>query len=274
MTIVLRGTRYEGPIVDLTHEPVEGARIHEELEAGGSTPSGESIPGRLYDRIGHVHAQSRPAIRPALGIAMRTHRIETPVDRALATAQRSRAAVDVPELSLAAARADVADAGEEEAALRERVARLGGRVTALRETVGADASADETALETATTALAEAETNHIAAKQRLARARKEARSVRDRYERRRRLGDRVANRQQEAHAYLVRQGWQRFRHAIEAIPADGEAGEGPSEWDGPGWVATAALIHLAEMYTPIVVEGEIPRSVATPEFLGTPIILV
>lgn len=274
MTIVLGGTQYEGPIVDLRDQPVDGSRIHDELRAGSATPSSESTPGRLYDRIGHLHAQSSPALRPALRLAMRTHRVETPVDRALATAQRSRIAVEIPDSSLAAARAGVADAGEDEAALRERVARLGGRVTALRETVDADPSTDETALETATTALAEAETNHIAAKQRLSRARKEARLVRDRYERRRRLGDRVSNRQQEAQAYLVREGWHRFRRAVEAIPADAEPGEGPSDWSGPGWVATVALIHLAEMDTPIVVGSEIPRSVVTPEFLGTPFILV
>lgn len=274
MTTVLRETRFDGPIVDLTHESVEGTRIHEVLGGGRVTTSGETTGTRLYDRIGHVHPQSRPAIRPALGLVMRTQRVETPVDRALATAERRKAAVDVPDLSLAAARADLAAAGEEETALRERVARLGGRVTALRETVGADASADETALETATTALAEAETNHIAAKQRLTRAREEARSVRDRYERRRRLGDRVTNRRQDAHAYLVRHGWHRFRRAIEAMPVDAEVGQTPPEWDGPGWVATLALIHLANLDTPVVVEGDLPRSVTTPAFLGTPVIRV
>jgi hypothetical protein len=274
MTIVLRGTQYEGPLVNLTDESVDGSRLHEEIAAKHDTPDRKSSPGPLYGRIGHVQPRSRPAVRAALRLAMRTHRIETPVDRALASAQQRRAAVEIPESSLAAARAAVAEAGEQEAALRERVARLGGRVSALRETVGADASADETSLEAATSELAEAETTHIAAKQRLARARKEARSVRDRHECRRRLGDRVANRQQQAQAYLVKRGWPRFREAIAAIPAAGEAGDGPSEWSGPGWVATVALIHLAEMDTPVVVEGDLPLSVTDPEFLGTPIILV
>lgn len=274
MTIVLRGTTYEGPIVDLRGESVTGARIHEELAGGTANPNGESAAGALYGRIGHVHPGCEPVIRRALGLAMRTHRIETPVDRELATAERRKAAVTVPDTRLAAARTDLAEAGDEEAALRERVARLGGRVSALRETVGANPNEDETALETATTALAEAETNHIAAKQRLTRARKEARAVRDRYDRRRRLGDRVANRKQEAQAYLVSQGWHRFRRAIQALPVEAQPGETPSDWSGPGWVATLALIHVARLDTPIVVEGERSRSIATPQYFGTPLICV
>ncbi|MFB6103654.1 MAG: hypothetical protein ABEJ57_01025 [Halobacteriaceae archaeon] len=234
-------------------------------------------PGPVVGRLGVLHRGMTVTVRTALATALRTRRVETPVDHALARAEHALANVTVPSVEVESARADLAEASADEAALRERVARLGGRVEALRDQ-GAEAAATAAAseLEAAIASLSEVETDRVAAEQRLAQRRDEARRARDVRERRRRLADRVDNRRRDARDWLVETGHERFRAAVEAVPGPDEVGERPGSWDGPSWVAALAILTIAASSGPAVLGADLGFETADDarDVLEMPTILV
>lgn len=274
MRISIGDVSDRGPGVDLRATDVDAEALCRAIR----DPTDDRIqcptPGALHTRIGHVSPRVDPAIRPSLALAMRSRRSSTPVDRALATAESERANLAVPEVNLEAERRAVAETRQDKRALRERVARLGGRVTALRETAGGDPSEAAEALQSAAKALSEVETEHLAAVQRLEGKRVAARDARDVENRRLQLTDRIANLEQDARDALVDAGWDKFSDALSALPRATTVAAGPAAWDGPGWVAAIALLQIADIEAPVVVEGAEPQALGTPDRLGTTVICV
>lgn len=261
-------------VIDLGTADIDGATLCRAIRDPDDDRVRSATPGALHDRLGHVSPRSAPAIRPTLALAMRSRKTSTPVDRALAAAESERDHLEVPEVNLDDVRRAVAETRQDKRALRERVARLGGKVSALRKTDGGDPSEAAEALQSTAKSLSEAETNHLAAVQRLEQKRDAARAARDVETHRLKLTDRIANLRQDARAYLVDTGWPCFTEAIDTIPRETSVGSDPSSWSGPGWVAAIALLQIAELDAPVVVEGVQQQALATPERLGTTVIRV
>jgi|GEM_PF-1103784 len=277
MRVCWAGVERGGDAIDLRDVDVEVAAVAAAVADPGDDRIACRPPGPVAERVGVVHRGMSVDVRTAVATAVRTTRVETPVDHALARAERARESVTVPSTAVAEARAAVAAATEDETALRERVARLGGRVEALREedadAAAADAAAD---LEAAIAALSEVETDRVAAEQRLARRRERARHARDARDRRRRLADRVDNRRREARDWLVDHAHDRFRAAVTAVPGPDDGGAWPHGFDAPDWVAALAVHRLAAGTGPAVVGHDVgfETAAAARDVLGRPTVLV
>lgn len=214
-------------------------------------------PGPVTDRVGVVSRGVAVSVRSLVATALRTHRVETPYDRMLAHTEWQRDRIEVPTVELESARAELAAVDEDITALREEVARLGGRVETLRE-IGGDVEPASAELQAAITRLSELETEQAAAEQRLAAARERAADMRDARDRRRALADRIDNLRRDARDWLVAQGYDRFREAIEAVDPDVDPGHSPESYDGPDWVAAVAALRLAREPGPAVLAGDLP----------------
>lgn len=274
MKISVGAIQGQGSVIELGDTDVDPEELYRAIHDPMDDRIECATPGALHARIGHVSRTVEPAIRPCLALAMRTRRTSTPVDRALAAAESERNSLDVPDVDLDSERRSVAETRQKKEAIRERVARLGGRVTALRETTGADPSEAADALQSAAKALSEAETAHFAAVQRLEGKRIAARDARDVENRRLGLTDKIANLEQEARDSLVEAGWGHFTDAVTALPTETVTGADPSSWNGPGWGAAIALLQIADVEAPVIVEGGEPQALGTPERLGTTVIRV
>jgi hypothetical protein len=215
----------------------------------------------LYDAL-VVAARSCGAVPPATGRLERARRELRAADPGL----------DGPDATTAKRR--VADTAERTRRLDERVAALRGRLTALRE-LGAETSTVQAELADATTELAEVETERIAAEQRLAQVERAARAARDRRQRHLRLADRVANLRRRARRELVDGVYDEFRAAIDALPVDADAGDGPTAYDGDRTAAALAVARVARLDAPVVLSAELfgsPAEAATR--LDTPVLRV
>jgi hypothetical protein len=274
MRVDLGGEPARGQLIDLRESPVDAGTVLAAIRDPSDDRVCAAPPTVLHDRVGFIHERVTIALGPALATAMRTRRTPTPFDRELATAERTRTEIEVPEVDLETPRSAVAAATVDTDALRERVARLGGRVRALRETNDPGLDAATADLEAAVSELAEAETEQVAAEQRLGRARQQAREARDHRERRLRLDDRIANLRREARAHLVATGWPAFHSAVSSMPVSVDVGEKSEAWTGPDWVAALGIGIVADLRAPIVVTGDGPTAVAGPELLGVPVIRV
>lgn len=261
-------------VIDLGATDIDAATLCRAIRDPDDDRVQCATPGALHGRVGHISPRSAPAIRPSLALAMRSQRTSTPVDRSLAAAQSERAQLEVPMVDLDAVRQAVAETRQDKRALRERVARLGGKVSALRETDGGDPTETVEALQSAAKSLSEAETGHLAAVQRLEEKREAARDARNVENRRLQLTDRIGNLRQDARAYLVETGWPCFTDAVDTLPIETVVGSDPSSWSGPGWVAAIALLQMADVEAPVVVEGAQQRALATPDRLGTTVIRI
>lgn len=269
------GVRASGAVLDLRDESVSATAVMGAVR----DPTDDRLrcrpPGPVAERVGVVSRSITVPVRTLVALALRTHGVQTPYDRALARAEWRRARVEIPDTDLAAARAAVAGAEGEVDAMREEVARLGGRVDALRED-GGDVEAAAAELQAAVTRLSELETEQVAAEQRLATARERARAMRDARDRRRAFGDRADNLRREARDWLVEWGYDRFRGAVAAVAEDVDAGDGPASFGGPDWVAAVAALRLAREPGPAVLGADLPvGDVATvQQVVGRPVIVV
>lgn len=261
-------------VIDLSDADVDVRSLRRSIRDPDDDRIQCARPGPLHDSLGYISPHSDPAIRPSLALAMRSRRTSTPVDRALATAQNERNRLKVPNVDLEEVRRAVAETRQDKQTLRERVARLGGKVSALREAEGGDPSEAMEGLRSAATALSEAETDHLAAVQQLEEMRREARKSRDVEHRRLQLTDKIGNLRQEAREYLVETGWDRFTDAVGALPRETAVGPNLDAYAGPGWVTAMAILHIAEVEAPVVVEGTDQQNLATPSYLGTTVIRV
>lgn len=210
-------------------------------------------PGPLHPHVGHVHEGMATDVRGALAAAARSLDEEAPQRDAIDATRAELEALSVPDADLAEVRREVAEAGAATERLRERIATLRGRAAAFEE-AGDDAAAAEAreALRDAVGDLAEAETERIAAEQRRDRLEGEARTVRDRRERRLELQDRVANLERAARRHLAGTVYDRFRSAVDALPGEGRAGEGPGEYEGDPVTAALAAARVGRVEAPLV----------------------
>lgn len=261
MRVSWAGVEATGSAVDLRGVSVSAERVATVVADPVDDRIRCGVPGPVVERVGVVSSAVSVSVRSVVAMALRSQRLGTPFDRALARAERRRARIEVPSVDVAGARAAVADADADVAAVREEVARLGGRVSALRE-VDADAAEAAVALEDAVGRLSELETERAAAEQRLVAARVGAREARDVWDRRRALADRVDNLRRQARDWLLDRYGDRFRAAVGAVPHQTEAGLDPSSFDGPDWVAALAGLRLADLAGPAVVGDDVGFSSA------------
>lgn len=267
---------FSGAAIDLRGVGVEAAAVVEAVRDSGDDRVVCPEPSPVIERLGVVHRSMGVVVRVGVAEAVRTTRVETPYDRALARAERERAALERATVSVPEAGAAVAELSEAEAELRERVARLGGRVEALRAEDGDAVGAAEAALEEAVTRLAEVETERVAAEQRLARARDDFRSVRATVDERRRLGDRIDNLRRQARDHLVGVAASAFADAVETVPGPTPPRSDPTQYGGPAWVAALAMLVIADSRAPVVLGDDVGfRTVCEAHaVLGVPVILV
>nr|WP_272904654.1 hypothetical protein [Halobacterium sp. TGN-42-S1] len=209
-------------------------------------------PTAVHEHVGVLDREVSVPVRAALAAAARSRGARTEYDGDLRAVEAELAEVSVASVDLAGARERVAETAEDVERLRERVARVSGRVEARRGVGDADAAAAEEALADANRELAAAETEHHAAQEALERARRRAREARDARERRLSLEDRLANLRRDARRALAERWGERFQRALAALPFADEP-TGPDAFEGPNWVAGAAVARLAAPGAPLVV---------------------
>lgn len=207
----------------------------------------------LRDHVGIVEDGMALSIRGALASAARSLGHETPADDRIAELRAALAAESVPEIDLSGARRRVAETSGEEEALRERVASLRGRVAALRD-AGIDPESAREALRGATRRLSEVETERLAAEQALDAARRASRATRDRRERRLRREDRLANAERRARRTLADGIANEFERAVAIVPGAGTVGSRPSEFEGDAVTAALAVVRVAAVADPVVLD--------------------
>lgn len=267
MKIHALGVTYEGHVVDLRGQPIDGqtvaAAVHEQrclpAIAAPSTPA-------VYDYCGHVHPEMGVRTRTALAAAARSRGHETEYDDRIAQLQDQLSARDSSEPSLPAVREWVSDRTLAE--LRETAATKRGRLQA-RERLDADTDELENTVRETTRTLATRETERTAAEESRKQRRELARSYRDRVADRRRLADRLANRRRDARAELVSALSPQFAAALDAVP-----GPTPRDpFDAPPVPAALAILRVARTDAPIVLDADAFRNpTAAADCLGAPII--
>jgi hypothetical protein len=254
--LVVGGTERRGRAVDATDLGAAPETLHRAV--AGEDVDGVTVdcpdPGPVHDRVGVVREGASPWLRGALAAAARSLGETAPQDEEAAAVRARLADHDRPDLGLAAARRRLAAAGDEEARLRERVATLRGRVGALDDAGAVEARREaEAALSEATRGLTEAETERIAAEQRLDALEARAREARDRRDERLALQDRAANLDRAAREHLAGAVYDRFRAAVAALPGEGDAGDGPGDYEGDPTLAALAAVRVADVDAPVVV---------------------
>lgn len=231
-------------------------------------------PGPVHDHVARLPPRSFDR-RAALAVAARELGHTSPARSALDAARADLAKLSPPSVDIEAARRRAAETGAAEARLRERVAELRGRLQARRE-MGADTTAVEAQLTDAVSELSEAETERIAAEQALDRAEAAARSARDRREHRLALEDRVANLEREVRHDLATAVWDPFRSALRTVPGTATTGATPGTYDGDPVTAALAVVRLAPLEAPVVVDGldGFDGAAAATSTLSTPVIYI
>jgi hypothetical protein len=245
----------------------------ESVETGGPAVAVDCPPpGRVHGYASPVREGMGLRVRTALAAAARSRGLTTDHDGTLATARERLADLDGEEGETATnedARQKAAETADL-ARLRERVAAARGRLRAAREH-GGDVAAASDDLAAAVRELTEAETAAAAARERLDAAREREREVRDRLERRRRLQDRVANLEREARAALVEEIRGEYADAVGELAGT----DGPFEAPAP--VAALAVIRLAAVDAPVVLDSGVGRFDSAAEaaaWLDAPVIYV
>lgn len=212
-------------------------------------PDGSPVPppGEVFDRV-----PTGTTLRTELAAAARSRGRTSSVASDLVALRDSLAAVDAPEVDLAAARKRLADATGAEDRLTERVATLRGDVRA-RRAVDADVEAALADLRDAAAALSDAQTERIAAEQALERARERAAEARDARERRLELRDRLRNRERDARTELAAAVYPAFRRALSAVPGGdpADAGAAPSAYAGAPLAGSLAAVRIAAIDGPV-----------------------
>ncbi|MGB9964560.1 hypothetical protein [Halobacterium hubeiense] len=228
-------------------------------------------PQPVHERVGFLHRELSVAPLAAVAAAARTRGATTEYDDELRAVEADLAAVEAPDVDLAAARERVAETASDVDRLRERVARASGRVEARRE-AGVDASDAEADLREATRELAARETDHHAATEELAAARERAREARDAHERRRELADRRDNLRRAARRALADAYADSFQRAVDALPVPGKPAH-PRAFVGPDWAVGAAAARLARPGAPLVVGCGFADASRAAAALDAPVVL-
>lgn len=264
-----------GRAVDLRAAPVDAGEAAAAVRDPGDDRVRCRPPGSVHEHVGVLHRGVGVPVRAALAAAARSRGATTEYDGDLRAVEAELADVSPPTVDLAAARERVAETAEDVERLRERVARVSGRVEARRGAAGdADADAAEAELADATRELAAAETDHHAAREALERARERARAARDARERRLALEDRLANLRRDARRALAERWADRFERAVAGLPFAATPA-GPGAFEGPEWVAGAAVARLAAPGAPLVVgPGLFADATVAAAALDAPVLLV
>lgn len=269
MKLHVRGTTYEGRVVDLRCRRVAGEDVAAAVREGWPRPLVDApAPSPVYDYCGRVHPAMGLRSKTALAMAARSQGHGTAHDDTIAELRDRLADLDRAEPTLPRARQTVDDATVAE--LRERVAATRGRLEA-RESLGGETEAVEQRLRETAGALAERETERTAAQQSRRQRRDRAREYRDRQARRRRLADRLANRRRDARRELVDRLADEYMAALDAVP--GHSADERNAFDAPAVPAALAILRLAETAAPVVVETERFRSpAAAADWLDAPVV--
>lgn len=253
MRVEVGGRTFEGRAVDLGGRADADAVV---AAIRGEPAGGVAVecpdPGPVHEHVGHVRAGMALHLRGALAAGARSLGETAPQREEVEAVRAELSSLSVPAADVDEVRRRVAEAGVSVERLRERVATLRGRVRALDET-GEGSEAARADLREAVRELSEAETERVAAEQLRDRLEREARDRRDRRERRLELEDRVANLEREARAHLTESVYDRFRAAVEALPGDATAGDGPGKYDGDAVTAALAVARVAAVEAPVVV---------------------
>lgn len=267
MKLCVRGTTYEGRVVDLRCRPVDAGAVAAAVRGERCPPAVDAPPApSVYDYCGRVHPTMGLRTKTALAGAARSRGHETPLDDAIAELRQELTALDDAEPSLPPLRESVDDAAI--ADLRERAAAARGRLAA-REAVGVETAAVERTVRERTGTLAERETERTAAAESRRQRRERARAYRDRQAERRRLADRLANRRRDARSALVEAISDRFAAAVDAVP-----GPTPTDpFDAPAVPAALAVLRVARTDAPVVVEVDRFRTpAAAADWLDAPVV--
>lgn len=281
-TVRVGDDRFDGPGVDLRDRAVDAARL---LAAVRSSPPASpdlsvtcSDAGPLHGLVGHVGPDIDVDLPETLALAARSRGYSAPQAAALDAARDRLSTLDVTDAEAderRTARRRVAEAGAETDRLRERVATLRGRLQALRDRDDEAAEEATADLRSAARRLSEAETAHAAAVERLDQLSRAARRGYDRREERLALEDRVGNLEREVRRSLVAAVWDDFAVAVERVPGDGSAGEGPGEFVGSSSVAALGVVAVGRFEAPVVCSLRgFPSADVAVELLDAPVVLV
>jgi len=265
--LCVRGTTYDGRVVDLRCRSVDGGAVAAAVRGERRLPAVDAPAATpVYNYCGRVHPAMGLRTRTALAAAARTRGHETDHDDRIADLRRELAETVPTEPALPTARDTVDDGTIAE--LREAAAAARGRLEA-RVAVGADTEAVENTVREATRTLAERETERTAAEESRRQRRERAREYRDRRERRRRLADRLANRRRDARRALADRLSDRFASALSAVP-----GTTPTDpFDAPAVPAALAVLRLARTEAPVVLETDHFRCPgAAADWLDAPVV--
>jgi hypothetical protein len=271
MRVAVGERRFRGRAIDLGGTGVGAAAVERAIRrdgaaAGADFPGEEEEedeetvrvdcppPGPVHARVCSVRPEMTVGLTGALAAAARTRGHSAPDERALRTARERLADLPRPDVDLTDVRRRAATAGESERRLEERVATLRGRVQTLREQDGASATRAETALADAVRELTDVETARHAARQRLRQAESAAREARDARERRLCLEDRVGNLERSVRRSLAATVHGAFAAAVEQLPGEGTAGEDPASYAGDDVTAALAVIRVARVDAPVVLD--------------------
>ena len=267
MRLHVRGTTYEGRVVDLRHRSVDGRRVAAAVRGQACCPTVDapSAPP-VYDYCGRVHPAMGLRTRTALAAAARSRGHETGHDDAIADLRDRLADCDAAEPSLPSVRERVPDGTIAE--LRERVAAERGRLQARRR-LDAETDNAQRAVSEAAGVLAERETERTAAAENRQQRRETARAYRDRRERHRRLEDRLANRRRDARAALVAAVADEFASALDALPRPTPC----DPFDAPPVPAALAVLRVARTDAPVVLESDrFATPTAAADWLDAPVV--
>lgn len=272
MRVDLAGVERRGRAVDLRDVDVSAETVLTAIRDSGDERIACASAQPVHERVGFLHRELSVAPVAAVAAAARTRGATTEHDAEIRAVEDKLAAIDVPDVDLAAVRERVAETASDVDRLRERVARASGRVEARRE-AGTDASDAEAALREATRELAARETDHHAAKEELAAVQERARKARDARERKLALADRRDNLRRAARQALADAYADSFRRAVAALPIPGEPAH-PREFAGPDWAAGAAVARLARPGAPLVVNCGFANASRAAAALDAPVVLV
>ncbi|MBX0286866.1 hypothetical protein [Haloarcula salinisoli] len=271
MKLHVCGTAYEGRVVDLRCQPVDGATVAAAIRGTWPLPAVDApAAGPVYDYCGHVHPSMGLRTKTALAAAARSRGHETAHDDTIAELRERLADLDRAEPTLPSARESVDDATVAE--LRESAATARGRLEA-RETLGAETAEIRAEVRETTRTLAKRETERTAARQSRQQRRDRAREYRDRQARRRRLADRLANRRRDARRDLVDAVAENFVAALEAVPGPPAADRPDDPGDVPPVPAALAVLRLARTDAPVVVATDrFATPTAAADWLSAPVV--
>lgn len=272
MRLAFAGVERRGRAIDLRDVDVSAEAVLAAIRDADDERLACASPRPVHERVGFLHRELSVAPVAAVAAAARTRSATTEYDAEILAVEDELAAIDVPDVDLAAVRERVAETASDVDRLRERVARASGRVEARRD-ADADASDAEAALQEATRELAARETDHYAAEEKLAAARERAREARDARERKLALADRRDNLRRAARQALADAYADSFRRAVAALPTPAEPAH-PREFAGPSWVAGAAVARLARPGAPLVVNCGFANASRAAAALDAPVVLV